>query len=149
LDGAEMNLAGPLQVGWGSGGGHGNGTVTQDGGLFTSTSGITIGNSAAVPGDPNLPGSTGLYTLNNGTIELVGPLIAGLAGTGHFVMNGGSLETAAYLQIGRTGTGSFVQSAGDVAINRTSVDPAIVIASHAGGVGVYEISGGSLTVADT
>lgn len=170
-DGASMTLLGSLQIGWGDNAGHGNGTVTQDGGSYTGTS-ATLGNSAAVLGDPNRAGSVGLYILNDGIVNLTGAMTVGSAGTGAFDMNagaitlggqlvvgnsgtgtfdmkGGSVTTATFLQIGRTGTGTFTQSDGALTVNRVSADPAVVIASNAGGTGTYEISNGSLTVAAT
>jgi hypothetical protein len=63
-------------------------------------------------------------------------------------MNGGSVTTGSFLQIGRTGTGTFTQTAGALVVNRSSGDT-MVIGAAAGGVGKYEISGGSLKVATT
>src|SRR5690606_17652949 len=102
LNGGTMNLAGSLQVGWGSGGGHGTGFLTQEPGSTFSAASVTIGAVAAVPGDPNLPGSVGTYTVNGGTATITGALIPGLAGTGTMVMTGGTVDVGTYLQVGRT-----------------------------------------------
>jgi len=147
LDGAILSTGGTLNVGWGDATGHGNGEVTQSGGSFTanSTGGLTLGVSAA---DANYPASVGKYTLDNGTISLGGSLVVGMAGSGTFNMNGGSVTTGSFLQIGRTGTGTFTHKAGPLIVNRPSGD-AMVVGAVAGGVGTYEISGGSLAVATT
>jgi hypothetical protein len=144
----------------------------QTGGSYTGT-GMVIGHLAEVPADPVQVGSVGTYTLDDGSINLSSSVTVGNAGTGTFTMNGGTFDSAAhvivgnsgtgmfqlndgdatvgtYLQIGRTGNGTVQQTGGTMAVNRVhATDPGVVIASHTGGVGTYEISGGSLTVAAT
>jgi hypothetical protein len=150
LNGSTLNINGSLQVGWGDSTGRGNGTVTQSGGTYNGTStstSITIGNSA-IGGSFTSP-SVGVYNLNAGTMTLGGALIVGNAGTGTFNMNSGTATLNSFLQIGRTGTGTVMQSGGDLSVFRVSADQGIVIAPFAGATGLYEISGGSLTVAGT
>lgn len=148
LNGGAVATSNVLNVGWGDATGHGTGTVTQSGGSYTgnTTAGnITIGVAAA---DANFPASVGTYNLSNGSVNLGGSLVVGMAGIGTFNMTGGSVTTGSFLQIGRTGNGAFTQTAGPLIVNRTSSD-AMVIGAVAGGVGKYEISGGSLAVNTT
>jgi hypothetical protein len=142
LNGSALATSNTLFVGWGDLAGHGTGTVTQSGGSFSTTAGITMGVSAA---DTNFAASAGTYNLNSGNINLGSTLIVGLAGNGTFNMNGGSVTTGNFLQIGRTGNGTFTQTAGTLSVNRSSSE-AMVIGAVAGGIGKYEISGGSMSV---
>lgn len=146
--GATASVNGPLNVGWGDTTAHGTGTVNQLGGAYNGTGasgGLILGVSAlAGP----LAASVGTYNMQAGTMNLGGSLVVGQAGIGTFNLNGGSVATSSFLQIGRTGTGTFTQSAGTLTVNRPSGDT-LVIGAAAGGVGKYEISGGSLSVTTT
>lgn len=95
---------------------------------------------------------TGNATLEDGGTHLVGSqLIIGSAGIGTYNMLGGTLTTGTYLMMGNgaTGNGTFKQSNGTLTINRNSTNHGIYLGFTAGATGLYEISGGSLSVAAT
>lgn len=135
LDDGSINLSSSATVG-----NAGTGTFNMNAGTFNANSNIVVGNSG-----------TGTFNMNGGTLVTNSNIIVGNSGTGTIHLNGGSISTGSnsngYLQIGRTGTGTVQQTGGTMEVNRIHADPGIVIASHTGGVGTYEISGGSLTVA--
>jgi hypothetical protein len=98
------------------------------------------------------PLGTGTITLEEGGTHLVGAnMIVGSAGTGNYNMLGGSLSTGSYLMMGNsaTGNGTFKQSSGTLEVNRNSPNHGFYLGFNAGATGLYEISGGSLSVAAT
>ena len=64
-------------------------------------------------------------------------------------MEGGTLTVGDFFQIARNGHGTFTQSGGTLQANRSSAAQGMFLAGAAGSSGLYEISGGSLTVAAT
>lgn len=133
-------LAGALTVG-----SAGTGTYNLNGGTLTnSASNVIVGNSSGGNGTFNMTGGTLSTTASN--------VIVGNAGAGTFNMSGGTLTTGTYLQIANaaTGNGAFKQSSGAVQINRSSATAqGLFLGFTAGATGLYEISGGSLNVANT
>lgn len=92
----------------------------------------------------------GMVTLDNGTHTLGGALsVARGAGTGIYNMLGGTLTVGDFFQVANTGNGTFTQSGGILEANRNAAAQGMFLAGAPGSVGTYEISGGSLTVANT
>jgi T5SS/PEP-CTERM-associated repeat protein len=138
-DGGSHTLAGALTVG-----SAGTGYYNLAGSLTNSASNVILGNSASGIGILNMTGGSLSTTASN--------VIVGNAGVGTFNLSGGTVTTGTYLQIGNTATsnGAFKQSDGAVQINRSSTTAhGLFIGFTSGAIGLYEISDGSLNVADT
>ena len=95
------------------------------------------------------PNGTGTVTLSDTATHTVGAELAVRDGTGTYNMLGGSLTVGTFLQVARNGHGTFSQAGGTLKVNQpTASAQAMFIAQGAtGATGLYEISGGSLTVA--
>jgi hypothetical protein len=97
------------------------------------------------------PLGTGTVTLEDGGTHLLGTqLVVGSAGIGTYNMLGGTLRTGNYLMMGNaaTGNGTFKQSGGMIEVNRVHAqNHGFYLGFTAGATGLYEISGGTLTVA--
>jgi hypothetical protein len=93
---------------------------------------------------------TGTVTLEDGGTHLLGTnLDVGSAGNGTYEMLGGTLTAGGYLRMGAaaTGIGTFKQSGGTVQANRTHlVNHGFYLGFADGAQGLYEISGGTLSV---
>jgi hypothetical protein len=61
-------------------------------------------------------------------------------------MLGGTLEVGEWFQVARNGNGTFTQAGGTMQVKRVHAEGGVFIASNTGSHGLYEISGGSLTV---
>src|SRR5260221_10044629 len=124
-----------------------------------------------------LPGGTGAYTINNGTLSVtaeyegflgdgtfnqnfgthsVGSLVLGsngngtnAAATGAFNLANGTLTVSSLEQIGLDGTGAFVQNGGTHALSSTNagVFPSLSLGVNAKGIGAYTLNLGALSVA--
>ncbi|MEO8304100.1 MAG: choice-of-anchor D domain-containing protein [Betaproteobacteria bacterium] len=157
-------------------GGFAAGTMTQNGGTFTSnfinigilgdSHGTYILNNGTVTANENLGvggNGTGTFVQNGGQVAVnssgfgmyVGGNIGGFAtpgSTGSYTLNNGSLTVANNLFLGTDGPGTFTQTGGTVVIGADSLASGPVstqllnIGANANGNGTYNISGGSLTV---
>jgi len=119
-DNASLAIGpGSFYVGWRGAdpGGHGHGTVIQNGGTVTMGKNIDLAQNDA--------NTFGRYEIHGGSLTLTS-------------------TSAGYLQIGRQGTGEFVQTDGIVTLNRTS--DTLMIGSQGSSTGTYDMSGGQLSV---
>jgi hypothetical protein len=92
---------------------------------------------------------TGTVTLEPGATHTTGAELAIRDGTGTYNMLGGTLTVGGFFQIARNGNGTFKQAGGTLQANRNAAAQGMLLAGAAGSTGLYEISGGSLTVATT
>ncbi|MBL0087204.1 MAG: choice-of-anchor D domain-containing protein [Ideonella sp.] len=106
----------------------GNNTFTQNGGVVNAN--MFIGNGTD---------SQGTYTLNDGTVNSDWTISIGQGGTGTFAMKGGIVNSTS-VALGFNNVGTFEQSAGQ----HNAYE--LLLGIDAGGVGVYKLSGGTLTV---
>ncbi len=116
-DGATMNIGpGSFYVGWrgADAGGHGDGTVIQQGGTVTMGKNIDLAQNDA--------NTDGRYEIHGGSLTLTN-------------------TSTGYLQIGRQGTGTFVQTGGTVTVSRNG--DALMVGSQGNATGRYEMSGAS------
>ncbi len=143
INSAVPNLA---QLFIANGGNNHSGTVRiVDGGSVTLTStggAINLSNNG---------GSTGYLKLEGGTLGVSGTgasiNIGRSSGSGYFYISGGQLSASgADLNVANTngGSGYVYQSAGNVSLRNIAIDP-----STSANSALYEISGGSLSVAST
>jgi hypothetical protein len=91
----------------------------------------------------------GTVTLESGATHTLGGELAIRDGTGVYNMLGGTLTVGSFFQIARNGHGTFTQAGGTLQANRNAAGQGMLLAGAAGSYGLYEISGGSLTVAST
>lgn len=109
-------------------------TLNQDGLLY-------LGLNAA---------GTGMVTLSDNGTHTLGGALAIRDGTGVYDMLGGTLTVGGFFQVARNGNGTFTQSGGTLQANHSlATQQGMFIAGGVGAVGLYEIRGGSLAVADT
>ena len=139
----------------------GTGTFTQSGGVNTALYGLNLGLN---------PGSSGAYTLGNGSLisSGYGQTYLGYAGTGSFTqsggtflsgaalclgysaaamgtynLTGGSLSSSQGLTLGYYGSGTFTQSGGTNNVSNYSLRFAV----QPGSSGIYNLNGGVLIAA--
>lgn len=95
------------------------------------------------------PNGTGTVTLSDTATHTVGAELAIRDGTGTYNMLGGSLTVGSFLQVARNGHGTFSHAGGTLKVNQptASAQAMFIAQGAAGATGLYEISGGSLTVA--
>lgn len=153
--GPSMLTAGSIIVGY-----NGSGSFTHTAGSVTIANRLTLG---------YLGGSHGTYTLAGGTLtagsagpEMINELI-GFGGTGTFVQSGGTHQVKGdtHLGGGVTGNGTYTLSGGQFTVNGNisvgdagtgtfnhtggalSVFQGLLVASNAGSIGTYYLSGPS------
>jgi hypothetical protein len=139
-EGAKLSLAGRLYVGHHPGS---EGHVTQDGGTLeiNAAQPLVVG---------QLAGSTGTYTLNNGSITIQNRLMVGVLGTGEFIMNGGSINlpgtiTTGYITLGPNAGGNGTMVINDGTITTSSrIDMGVA----AGATGSLTVNGGTINITD-
>jgi hypothetical protein len=121
-------------------------------GFLRIKSGATLEQSGLMIVGLNVAG-TGTVTLEDGGTHLLGTnLDIASSGTGTYNMLGGTLTTGGYLRVGAaaTGVGAFKQSGGTVQVNRVNAtNHGFYIGFAAGATALYEISGGTLNIANT
>ncbi|MDY7000642.1 MAG: hypothetical protein SVS15_02520, partial [Thermodesulfobacteriota bacterium] len=148
---------GTLEAHFESIGNSGTGEFTQTGGANSATFGLAIG---------HLDGSSGTYNLSGGTLSAQYENV-GTQGTGEFFQTGGTHSvteelrvgcsaggqgtydlsgdgelTVNWAYIGQQGTGVFKQSGGTHTVGGSS--SYLVLGYYSGGLGTYELSGGTL-----
>ena len=92
----------------------------------------------------------GTFIQNGGTVNASSYLNIGhdsATATGRYEMHGGTLNVAAHLQVGRLGTGTLIQTGGDINSTNTAVGSGFYVGAQSGSSGLYQMSGGTLTVA--
>ena len=134
--------------------GTGTGTLTDTGSITTHNNGFTLGQQGI-----------GTFTQSGGTVT-VGAGSAGYGSwafigghdestgprTGTYNMNGGVFKSVERMEISQGGgsTGTFTQTAGDVTVGTRNPDgsagPEGFLEVGQGGLGTYNLSGGTLTV---
>jgi hypothetical protein len=92
---------------------------------------------------------TGNVTLENGGTHTLTGALAIRDGAGTYTMLGGALTVGDFFQVARNGQGTFTQSGGTLQANRNAAAQGMLLAGAAGSSGLYQISGGSLSVAAT
>lgn len=161
LSNATYELSGTGSVTWGAllVGNAGHAEFLQNGG--SNTVNTTMSHAEA-------EGSSSVYTLNAGTLSVLGTEYVGYWGNAQFNQNGG-LHTVNHLDVGRKrgtgtynmnagtliasnglvvgtipgGTGHFIQNGGDVSI--TNAGNSLVVSATGGATGIYELKGGTVT----
>jgi hypothetical protein len=117
-------------------------------GYLTIKSGATLNQAGLLFVGLNANG-TGTVTLEAGGTHTLAGAMAIRDGTGTYNMLGGTLTVGDFFQVARNGHGTFTQSGGTLQANRNSTAQGMFLAGGVGSSGVYEISGGSLAVANT
>ena len=147
LSGTGSLTAGALNVGaWGNAGATGTANINTSG-----TVDLTAGNGRPFGfGDASLlvgeNGSTGTFNLQSGTVNAAfsSRFAQGTGSSATLTISGGSLNTTGEFQFGRSATATATQSGGTNA--STSY---FVIGRDSGGIGTYNLSGGTVNAATT
>lgn len=135
------------------------GTLNQGGFTNTINQQLRLGEN---------PGSSGVYNLSGGSLNLTFSEFVGYSGSGVFNQTGGSNTTAQFFNLGlnpgssgvfnlsggtlTVGKGGFVGYSGSGVFNQSgggaTLTEDLVLGNFAGSSGVYNLNGGSLSVRD-
>ena len=165
LNGGSLTVGTALTPGWAFVGENGTGAFNQ-----SNAASVTVNGNLALG---RYAGSQGTYTLNGGTLDVVGTgssegiLAVGNRGQGALIQNGGNVSTNQLLVAGgpgtpSTGQGSYSLSSGTLTANLESIGNtgtgsltqatgttntagALTLGNSSGSNGTYQLNGGNLT----
>ena len=155
LSGGTLNVGAPFVIGV-----NGTGVFNQTGGTVTHTSSMYLADNVGSEGTYNLSGpgvlsttgelrvgnrDKGTFNMNGGKVTTGSALRLAPIGTGEgiFNMTDGEVRVGSYIIAGGEGKGTFTQSGGTVTQTGGGL---LILGDHAGSEGIYDLSGGTLTV---
>jgi len=145
LSGTGSLSAGALNVGaWGDPGATGTANINTSGTVDLTAGGsrpFGFGDASLLVGEN---GSTGTFNLQNGTVNAAfsSRFAQGAGSSATLTISGGSLNTTGEFQLGRSATATATQSGGT-----NSSTSFFVIGRDSGGIGTYNLSGGTVNAA--